>query len=135
MKPKFRIEKILGDMASYRSFGDTPPPLEFFNRVTDDEQLVGVYTNNEQYRIYLSTQRLFLTQADQVVIVPYAEILDTRLPQADKEEIEHIEVTVRDRGRILVHVLNGEGRFRDVFEFARLIKRLTSPARNESPGR
>jgi hypothetical protein len=146
MNVQSRARRILSRLASYRSIENADPQDE--SRWLSDQALVrgatpiGVYVNNargqRQETLLITDLGVLVRSESDEWFIEYKNVervdivADNALLKAgtvEKTEADGLLISMVTTGSKLIPVRNGNGRFRDVFEFARFMMRAIEDAK------
>lgn len=128
MDNMFRAKKILGPMDSFEILDNLPEAL--FRKITPNIMgaLVGVYRNSPQFIedcVVVFENGLQVIGKESTALIYYREVTNIESPK-DKVSYNSLKVTLKSGEKFIIPVRNGNGKYRDSFEFLRFIDRVSS---------
>ncbi len=95
--------------------------------VSDDETLVGIYWNTSDElstAVIVTDVGLHMGASDAPRFVAYSEIRSVGFKPENKTTDDNIYLSLSDGSEALIVVSRGEGKFRDLCDFARFLMRV-----------
>jgi hypothetical protein len=102
----------------------------FLEQLSSGEAVIGVYTGGPQEsQVIVVSDEALIFHDDGWRRVPFSEMRAVRINTEGiaKIEAEQLHIQTADGARRIVTVAGGDSRSRDVFEFARFVKRAARP--------
>jgi hypothetical protein len=146
MNVQIRAKRILSRLASYRSIDDVGSECQSLREqaLLKGAYPIGIYMNSQgdrQEAILISDLGIFVSSGSDILFVEYKRVervdvvAGNTLVEEDsgeKSEADGLLISMLDTSPKLVPVRNGNGKYRDVFEFSRFMNRAVNDAMTKS---
>lgn len=126
MDVSVRAKRILSPMSSYREESVLDSDQLSFIELVSDEVCIGVYENSFgdlSDCVFITNKGLHILKSNCRKFVSYLEIVGIQTP-ADKVGGTCICLMISGGDEVVIEIKNGNGRFKDVFEFLRFLDRV-----------
>jgi len=138
MNVEIRAKRILTPLDSYEAVDAGNSSLRAFGSLRGAKPL-GIYRNNGasgEEAILISDVGLFLARHDGAIFVDYTAIESVEVAEqgaaltaSSKSEADGVLLNGKSANPVLVPVRNGNGRYRDAFEFSRFVSRAAEDSK------
>jgi hypothetical protein len=134
MNPIVRAHRILKSMRRFKvTLGATIPVYLKAVPLAPMETLIGVYENNLETIsrcVAVTDHRLLVEDGDNWLDIVYEDITDVEIPVPSEitEESAVLRIRLRNGKMAFVPIRGQNGRFYDIYEFARFVSRANEDA-------
>ncbi len=126
-----REKRILSRLKGYCSLLD-PSDVAELNLPGEAGQILGIYDNEPGNRIFVGHHGIVTQEILGSSFIRYTDIMNTSVPGDNKLTADHILVTLKDGTQEALWIKQGNGKFRDVWEFYRFLNRVVEDLRSRS---
>lgn len=125
MNIKFRAKKIFSPMQHFYD-ADSLMCVEKIARITlsRDEECIGLYLNGENDYLLITDKGIYVCNGEKCSVSEFDRIAQVVPSSAEKGEVVSLGITMQDGTSNILPVRYGQGRFKDVFEMERFLRRV-----------
>lgn len=124
MNVRVKAKKILSPMSAFSLVNAQGLPQPFSGILKPEQEAVGFYENSTDDLVVIAIDGLCIIKGNEHSFVGFETIDKVVLLDENKNDARSLELKLKDGTSKSLTIEHGNGRFRDIFEFVRFLKRV-----------